>query len=131
MEIKKRLLNKILKGVKINKAMKDTLKKCLKELSGIKTILGKERELFIPLIKKLIEETSKANNLFKNINDKLQDDSLLSVPEVAKLLNVDRKTIYNFIKDKKLKVIKLSDTAFRIKYKDLQDFILDRTFPKK
>ena len=49
---------------------------------------------------------------------------LYSVSEVAALLNVDVKTVYLWIKDKKLPALKLGSSTWRIREQDLKLFIL-------
>jgi excisionase family DNA binding protein len=50
---------------------------------------------------------------------------LYSVSEVAALLNVNVKTVYLWVKDKKLPALKLGGSTWRIREQDLKLFILE------
>ena len=46
-----------------------------------------------------------------------------TVEEIARMLSLNKNTIYTLIKDKKLKAIKISRKAIRIKREDLDTFL--------
>jgi len=54
------------------------------------------------------------------------DSPLITAKEAAKRLGVDRITIYRWLKSGKLKSYRLAGWSFRIKEKDLEEFIKDK-----
>lgn len=48
---------------------------------------------------------------------------LYSVAEVCDILNVDRQLLYKWLKEEKIKAMKLADSLYRISEKDLKEFI--------
>ncbi|KAB2425453.1 hypothetical protein Q73_01340 [Bacillus coahuilensis m2-6] len=49
---------------------------------------------------------------------------LYTVSEVCDILNVDRQLMYKWLKEGKIKAMKLADSLYRISEKDLKEFIL-------
>jgi excisionase family DNA binding protein len=49
---------------------------------------------------------------------------LYSVEDIAKRLNVSSRTIYNWINQGKLKVLRLGDSTLRIAESELNNFVL-------
>jgi excisionase family DNA binding protein len=56
----------------------------------------------------------------------MEDFKLYTIEEIAKILKVTQRTIYNFIKSGSLKAIKIGK-YWRIKHTDLQEFLTKGT----
>jgi len=54
------------------------------------------------------------------------DDELLSVERVAKILDVHPDTVRRYVRQKKLKAVRLSSTNLRIRRSELDRFIKER-----
>ena len=54
------------------------------------------------------------------------DDKLLTVKQVADILQVHQQTVRDYIRDGKLKCIRLSRKAIRVSHADLNAFIESR-----
>jgi len=50
-------------------------------------------------------------------------EKLYTVKEIAKILSVSQNTIWRWVREKKLKSIKLSNGATRFTEKDIQEFM--------
>jgi len=50
----------------------------------------------------------------------------LSVNQVADELGVCPKTVYRYIKDGKIKAVRLSERCIRVPHRNLESFVLDR-----
>jgi excisionase family DNA binding protein len=51
-------------------------------------------------------------------------DKLLTIDEAAAVMKVSRRTVFRFIKDDELKVVKLSHAITRIRFDELRKFIM-------
>jgi excisionase family DNA binding protein len=71
-------------------------------------------------IKKPIKKTSSATEAI----------TIYTLDEVAQLLKVTRRTVYNYVGSGELKAVKLG-SDWRVKYKDLLAFIQALEYPKK
>ena len=60
------------------------------------------------------------------MRQKDKNNNLLTPGEVAKRLKVSRATIWRYIREAKLKVIKFTKRTYRISEKDLNDFLKKR-----
>jgi excisionase family DNA binding protein len=54
------------------------------------------------------------------------DDELLSIERVAKILDVHPDTVRRYVRQKKLKAVRLSSTNLRIRRSELDRFIKER-----
>ena len=62
-------------------------------------------------------------------NDKERMGTMLSVEDVAKILNVSKKSVYKFVNQGKLKAYKIG-VYFRFQIKDVEEFIRDSEIKK-
>ena len=56
----------------------------------------------------------------------MADDDLLPLEEVARRLSVHVETVRRYIKQRKLKAVRLSSTALRVRESELERFIKER-----
>jgi excisionase family DNA binding protein len=56
----------------------------------------------------------------------MADDDLLPLEEVARRLSVHVETVRRYIKQRKLKAVRLSSTALRVRQSELERFIKER-----
>ena len=52
----------------------------------------------------------------------MEDLKLLTLEEVAEIIGIQRRTIYNYIKEGKLKAVRIGK-YWRVKQEDIKDFI--------
>ena len=56
----------------------------------------------------------------------LTDEELLKPDQVAQKLQLDIRTVYRYIRDDKLRVVRLSAREFRIRRSELERFLRER-----
>jgi excisionase family DNA binding protein len=56
----------------------------------------------------------------------LTDEELLKPEQVAQKLQLDIRTVYRYIRDDKLRVVRLSAREFRIRRSELERFLRER-----
>jgi len=62
-------------------------------------------------------------------NDPIDLGRLLTVPEVARHLRVGQRTVYRWIQDGKLPVLRLAGSTIRVAARDLEAWLRDSTQP--
>lgn len=103
---------------------------CKNLIKEQKKILEQQKAIF-PFVKDLAITMNDCKKLLEKISGSYGRDKLLTVPQTADILQIDKRTVYRFIKSKKLRVVKLSSGSFRIRREDLESFIRKKTFPRK
>jgi excisionase family DNA binding protein len=53
----------------------------------------------------------------------MEEEKLYTPEEVSKFLKVSSRTVYSYIKDKKLKAVRVGTRYWRVKRSDLQEFL--------
>ncbi|MBU1143354.1 MAG: helix-turn-helix domain-containing protein [Firmicutes bacterium] len=60
--------------------------------------------------------------------ESIEDPKLYTIEEITKILKISQRTLYNYIKNKSLKAVKIGK-HWRVRQKDLQELI-DKGTPK-